>query len=382
MKIALVANTSWSVYNFRLEVCRYLQSKGAQIYILAPRDKHSEKLIAEGFHFINAPLKAYSHNPFDDIRYLQFLFRKYQYYKFQYVFHYTIKANIYGSIASRLAGIQSVLVVTGLGRFLHMEDGFLKWITSKLYKLGCYCSNDIWFLNSADREFFLDKNFASKRKVFLLNSEGVNLEKFSNKNHKKANSNRFLFAGRLLIEKGILHYLEAAKQIKRHYPNSIFEIVGFLDPEDSQCIDSLLLQKYQDSGIITFMGDTENIAPFLEKTDCLVLPSYYGEGVSRVLLEAAAMCLPTITTANRGCSDVVIDGYNGFLCKKQGAESLAEQIMAFISLDTEAREILGKNGRRLVGEKYDVNDICKVYSDYIFGLKTSTLNSRVPQEFV
>lgn len=366
IKVALVANTSWSVYNFRLEVCRYLQEKGAEIYVIAPRDKHSEKLVAEGFHFIHAPLKAYSHNPSDDVRYFRFLLKTYRQYRFDHIFHYTIKANTYGSICARALDLRSAAVVTGLGRFLSQKDGLTKWVTERLYRLGCKCADTVWFLNEKDKHLFIQNRYVQKSKTFLLGSEGVDLNRFTRKTNKKSQTSRFLFAGRLIIEKGILHFLEAAARVKRYFPKSEFEIVGFLDPADAQCINPAVIQKYQKNRTITFHGDTEDIRPFLERADCVVFPSYYGEGVSRILLEAAAMSIPIITSDNRGCTEVVIDGYNGFLCKKKSIESLVDQILAFISLDQGARRVMGENGRSLVEEKYDVERICSIYSELVF----------------
>jgi glycosyltransferase involved in cell wall biosynthesis len=365
-RIAFVSNTSWSIYNFRLDVMRHIKKLGAEIYIIAPRDKHSEKLIAEGFHFIHAPVKAYSNNPLADIRYFAFLLKTYQNVKFDHIFHYTIKANIYGSVAAKFSGRTSTAVVTGLGRLLNLNDGIQKRIAEALYRVGCATAYNVWFLNQEDRMQLTSKGYLKKSKTFLLPSEGVNLEIFKpmKKIEKKKNV-RFLYAGRLIKEKGILAFLGAAEKVKKFHPATEFNIVGFIDPLDGNSIDVRLIQKSQQNGTTTFYGDTEDVKPYLNRTDCVVLPSYYGEGVSRILLEASAMEIPIITTDNRGCKEVIVDGYNGFVCNMRNTDSLVDQLMAFISLDQDARTVMGQNGRKLVVSKYDVKSICTIYEQFL-----------------
>lgn len=365
-KLAFVANTSWSIYNFRLQVARHLQSKGYTIYVIAPRDKHSEKLIAEGFHFINAPVKAYSNNPFSDLRYFLFLYQTYRKYRFEHIFHYTIKPNIYGSVAARMAGSTNTAVITGMGRMITLQSSVMRRTTEFLYKWGSSCADHIWFLNEEDKNDFESRKLLSVGNGTLLPSEGIDLDLYSPSGPRvKSQQTTFLFAGRLIREKGILEFLKAAERVLRHYPDVRFEIIGFLDPEDSSCIEAEVLFDYQDRAVIDFYGDRENVLPYLNRADCIVLPSYYGEGVSRVLLEAAAMEKVIITTNNRGCKEVVVDGHNGFLCKPKDAESLFNQMISVITLDQQARRVMGQNGRKLVKERFDVRKTCLIYQQHI-----------------
>jgi glycosyltransferase involved in cell wall biosynthesis len=364
-KIALVANTSWSIYNFRLEIARHLSSLNAEVFIIAPRDKHSEKLISEGFYFIDAPIKSYSNNPFDDFRYFSFLYRKYSKIQFTHIFHYTIKANIYGSLAARMLGIQSTAIVTGMGRLFRLKKGVKKSLMFLLYKIGCFAANFVWFLNEEDKSFFLTNRIVSKIKVGLLPSEGINLHKYFPKQEKDFSTTVFLFAGRLLLEKGIFVFLKAAERVKGYNPNVHFSVLGFIDQSDNNSIDQEMILDFQKRGIITFYGDSENVKPFIEQATCVVLPSVYGEGVSKILMEAAAMKTPIITSRNRGCSEVVVDGYNGFLCEGNNVDSLVDQMLAFISLDVRAKKIMGENGRKHVNKKYDVSDVKKRYASHL-----------------
>jgi len=160
-------------------------------------------------------------------------------------------------------------------------------------------------------------------------------------------------------------YLKAAERIKGYYPNVQFSVLGFIDQSDNNSIDQTMILDFQKRGIINFYGDSENVKPFIDQASCVVLPSVYGEGVSKILMEAAAMKTPIITSRNRGCTEVVVDGYNGFLCEGSNVGSLVDQMLAFISLDVQAKKVMGENGRKHVAKKYDVSNIKKRYAHHL-----------------
>ena len=374
-KIAFVANTSWSVYNFRLEVAQHLKSLGYLIYVIAPRDKHSEKLIAQGFTFIEAPIKPYSSSPLDDFKYFLFLLKTYKRQKFHHIFHYTIKSNLYGSFAARIVNTDSTIIVTGLGRVLKMPTSFKKLTVHFLYKYATKSTKHLWFLNKADIAYFKKSGLTNRSDILLLPSEGVDIQKYISEQEKDYSKISFLFAGRLLKEKGIEHFIKAAEAVKTYYKYVDFDIVGFIDPKDADSINQKSLHQYHSDGVIHYHGDTEDIRPFIQKSSCVVLPSSYGEGVSRILLEAASMSTPIITTKNRGCSEVVIDGYNGFLCHKNDAVNLTAQMLSFITLDEEAKRIMGQNGRTVVSRLYDIKRVIKVYENHLNNIEKNSLKS-------
>tara|TARA_B100000497_G_C7658966_1_gene396755 strand:- start:425 stop:1582 length:1158 start_codon:yes stop_codon:yes gene_type:complete len=380
LKISFVANTSWSIYNFRLEVAQHFKSLGHTIYVIAPRDKHSEKLIAEGFIFIESSVKPYSNNPLEELRYFYFLLKAYHQNKFDHIFHYTIKSNIYGSVAAKLLGLRSTAIVTGLGRLLNMNKGRRKSLIHGMYKVAVKTTSHLWFLNKEDQKYFFQNKISGSKTSKIIPSEGVNLNKYFKTKKKDFRSSSFLFAGRLLKEKGILLFIKAAEIVKNHYPHVRFDIVGFIDSKDNDSISQGELLDYQNREIVKYHGDTEDIRPYIAKTNCVVLSSTYGEGISRILLEAAAMETPIIASKNRGCEDVVIDGYNGFLCKKEDLFHLVDQMMAFISLDVEAKVVMGRNGRKLVKKEYDVAQVITVYEGHIGVnmLKKSKIKSLKP----
>lgn len=365
--IALVANTSWSIYNFRLGLIRALIERGDKVYAVAPRDEYSDKLTAAGVTYIPLRMSAYSTSPFEDSKTIIRLYSIYRQYRFDHIFHYTIKANIYGSMAAKLAGCSSIAVVTGLGRTFQFK-GIAQFLIKALYRLGVKCTQEVWFLNREDQQRFIEEGFVKESKTFLLPSEGVNTSKFVAPKKKSFRNGvvRFLFAGRLLKDKGILEFVETARQVTASHKKIKFEIVGFVNPNNSQSVSLDDLEGWQKEGVINYLGSHEDIRPYIKRADCIVFPSYYQEGVSRILLEAASMSRPIITTDQVGCRDVVIDGYNGWLVPQKSVSSLIEATEDFIYLPIEERNRMGANGRSLVKKRFDERIIIDCYFTKLF----------------
>lgn len=363
-KIAFVSNTSWSVYNFRIDIIRYLQAQGHEVYVIAPKDTYSNKLIAEGVHFLPIRLNNYGINPLHDIRYSWALFSNYRQFRFDRIYHYTIKPNIYGSIAASLAKIkQSVIVVTGLGRMFLFKSVISNLLSKYLYRLACNRADKVWFLNNHDRSVFITKKICPENKTHVLPSEGINTQKFRPVPKKENQLIRFLFAGRLIRPKGIYQYIEAASIIRKCYPNTRFEILGFIDQSNPESIHYEEILNWQSAGIIRYLGSTEDVRPYIQRADCLVFPSFYQEGLSRILLEAASMATPIITTDQVGCRDVIQENTTGFLCEPNNIDDLIKQLEKFLSLDYEDKIAMGLNARKFVKEQYDIELIKPYYSN-------------------
>ena len=366
-RIAFVSNTSWSVYNFRLGIIQKLRELGHYVLVIAPKDQFSAKIISKGIDFQNLELDNYGTNPFGDFRTFCQLLRIYREYKPDFIFHYTIKPNIYGSLAARWRGIPCIAVTTGLGYLFSKKNQLIPFIASVLYRFAMRKCLEVWFLNDTDRDVFVRKKIISPSKAFILNSEGVNTTFFAPTDFEISPERelRFLFAGRILWEKGIGLFVETARRIKTKYKNVHFQILGFIDPANPDSVPIDLIAKWQKQRIISYLGETTNVRPFIAKADCLVLPSYYREGVSRVLLEAASMAKPIITTDNVGCREVVEDGVNGFLCLPANPEDLEKKIEHFILMSKDERFHMGWAGRKKVLEQFDEKDIIRTYLDKI-----------------
>lgn len=366
-KIAIVSNTSWSIYNFRLELIRYLKQLGFEVHVIAPKDRFSAKLVSEGISYHGLFLDNYSINPLKDLRTIRQLRKTYRKYKFDFIIHYTIKPNIYGSYAAMRNRIPSIAITTGLGHLFSFKNGFIQKFIRLLYVQGCKMSKQIGFLNEPDREVFIQNRIVDQKKTFLLPGEGVDTDYFElvpQTNYERP-SRTFLYAGRVIWEKGVGEFVEAATKILKDEPDCKFQVLGFVDPVNPNAVPYETITKWQKEGIIEYLGETEDVRPYLKNSDCVVFPSYYREGVSRLLLEAASMGIPIITTDNVGCRDVVEHNKNGFLCKAQDAEDLAIHIKRFISLSPDDKKSMGHYGRNLVKKKYSIELVNRHYFELI-----------------
>jgi glycosyltransferase involved in cell wall biosynthesis len=360
--IALVSNTSWSIFNFRIGLARALKQKGFRVVIVAPRDNFSAKLVAEGFLYINIKLSNYGANPFSDVRLIRDLARVYKREKVDFIFHYTIKPNIYGTVAARICGIPSIAITTGLGHLFNFKNRMVSYFALQLYKIAGKLCKEMWFLNNNDLQKFLEKGIVKEEKTFILPGEGINTNWFAPKRDKQfSHLLRFLFVGRLIWDKGVKEYVDAARIIKSKYPRIRFEMLGFVDDINPNSVPFEQINNWQDEKIIRYLGETTDVKPYLEKSSCLVFPSHYREGMSRILLEAAAMETPIITTDNVGCREIVKNNYNGFLVPVKDVSALVKKIEEFIDLPDEDKLLMGKMGRLRVQRKFEENKVIEIY---------------------
>lgn len=337
------------------------------MYTIAPKDEYSTKLIAEGVTFIPLKLNNYSTNPIDDLRLFIQLWRLYRKLQLDLIFHYTIKPNIYGSIAAKLAKTERhVAITTGLGKMFRFESSLANRLSIQLYRAAAKCTDEMWFLNTEDRNKFVAKGILGIEKSRVLPSEGIDTNKYrAVRPYRESKITRFLFAGRLLYEKGIQEYVDTARIMRRANKNLRFEILGYIDEKNQNSVSLETLKAWQQEGIIKYLGSTEDVRPFVDRADCVVLPSYYQEGISRILMEAASMSTPIITTDNIGCEDVVIHNWNGYIAKKNSVDSLVENVRAFLLLNYKERCAMGDRGRELVKQKYQEDKILLIYQNFM-----------------
>ena len=363
LHIAFVANTSWSMYNFRIEVLRFFISRGFKVSVIAPFDSFTSKLLAEGVDYIPVSLHNYSLNPFRDFLTFFQLYRIMRKNRFDHVFLYTIKPNMYGGLAAWWTRTSYTAAVTGLGRFLTFQNSILNRLTIGMYKLCLKGASECWFLNDHDKNLFIELDIVESEKSYLLPSEGINTQKFRPRQRKQDSGIiRFLFAGRLLKEKGIEDFVSLARHIKSIYPRVKFEVLGYIDRRNPHSIHLDQLHSWQKEGYIKYIGANEDVRPYLERADCIVLPTKYQEGKSRILLEACSMEKPVITYENHGCSDIVIHGKTGWVCHDRTTLGLVEAATEFLDMTPAARIEMGKMGRAFVKKKFDVREIVQIYA--------------------
>ena len=369
-KIALVSNTSWSIYNFRLGLIRALKSEGYDVIVIAPKDNFTAKLIAENVQVETIEIHNYGINPFKELNIISQLKSIYKRTKPDLIFHYTIKPNIYGSIAANQIGIPSIAITTGLGHLFDFKNFFVRMITLGLYKRAARLSKEVWFLNDNDKDVFVYKGIVDRSKVKVIKGEGIDTKWFRAKREKQFLGDiKFLFAGRLIWDKGVLEFVEAAKKIKEKYSNVQFELLGFIDQSNPNSVPYQKITDWQNAKIINYLGETTDVRPFINSAHCLVFPSFYREGVSRILMEAASMETPIITTDNVGCRDIVENGRNGFLTQPKNVDDLVSKIEQFLELNSEDMKVMGKLGRqkmlREFAEEKIVSEYLKTVEKYI-----------------
>ncbi len=379
--IALVGNTSWSMYNFRLGLIQKLMKQTYKVVVIAPKDEFTSKLIALGVEYRDVKIHNYGTNPFSELALIYRLYNLYKEIKPDLIFHYTIKPNIYGSFAAKLCGIPSIIITTGLGHLFDFKNIVVRWVTLFMYKIACKLSEQTWFLNSNDMDIFTYKGIVKREKGRVIKGEGVNVQWFKPYGEKDNNGiTTFLFAGRLLKEKGIVEYVQAAKIIRKKHSNVVFNVLGFIDESNPNSIPYKEVANWHGKRIINYLGDTVDVRPHLQHADCLVFPSYYREGVSRILMESAAMETPIITTDNVGCRDVVENGSTGYICQPRDVNSLCKSIEMFLELNYHDRSLLGKLGRRKMIKEYDEHNIIQVYLNTISRYCIQASAAKIPEK--
>lgn len=357
--IVFTSNVSWAMVKFRYKLLEHLISEGYTLYIIAPKDDFVPKLESLGCHCIDIHLSRKGVNPIEDFLLFYKLYTLYKEIQPDIIFHYSIKPIVYGSFAAKLLDLRSVAVNIGLG-YTFIHTNIVTKISHLLYKWSLPCATMVWFINEEDREEFVSRGFVTSSKTLVLPSEGVDLEYFTPLEIKKEEATSFLLIARMLKDKGIIEFYEAAKKLKKSYPQVKFQLLGNVDLENPRGIEQEILEQWHQEGVIEYLGYAKDVRSYIAQASCVVLPSY-REGKGMTLIEAAAMKKPLIATDVEGCRDIVKDGYNGFLCEVRNSESLAEVMEKFLTLSMEEQEQMGENGYRFVKENFDIKRVITIY---------------------
>ncbi|WP_233862490.1 glycosyltransferase family 4 protein [Paraburkholderia adhaesiva] len=360
LHVALVCNTAWAIYTYRQGLLRALTDAGAQVTVIAPRDRTFEPLAEMGCRCVELPVASKGTNPVDDLGTLRALHRHYRALKPDVVFHYTIKPNIYGSIAAWLARVPSVAVTTGLG-YVFIQKSRAAQVAKLLYRFAFRFPREVWFLNHDDEAAFRERNLlAHPDRARLLHGEGVDLEQFAFTALPERDSFSFVLIGRLLWDKGVGEYVEAARTLRAKYPHARFQLLGPVGVDNPSAISREEVAAWEREGVIEYLGETADVRPFIADADCVVLPSY-REGVPRTLMEASAMGRPIVATDVPGCREVVENGVNGLLCDARSATSLAQQLTRMLELDQGERQAMAERGRKKIEKEFDERVVVQRY---------------------
>lgn len=369
MKVAIVLNTSWNIYNFRLGLIRKLIQKGITVYCVAPRDKFTTKLEQEGCIFKEVKMDRRGANPLKDLGLLIELYRIYREIDVDAILHYTIKPNIYGTLAAHLLNIPVINNVCGLGT-VFMKKGFVAWLAKVMYKISFRYPRKIFFQNPQDRDLFIDQRLTQSELTDILPGSGINLAQFTPAEDVSSGTFTFLMISRLIYDKGVVEYVNAVKKLKDQGVNARFQLLGATDTAHKRGIDSTTIQQWIKDETIEYLGHVDDVSNYISNASCIVLPSY-REGTPRTLLEGASMGKPLIATDVPGCTNVVQHEYNGYLCKQKDAEDLAEKMERMLLQDSEKLSEMGRNSRSMVEERFDESIVIKKYLEEIEQLKAS-----------
>ncbi len=349
---------------FRKGIMINFLKEGHEVFVLAPYDDYSKQIEELGCQYIEVPMDNKGASIFKDLLLLRRLYKHYKKILPDLIFHYTIKPNIFGTMAAHYAKTKSIAVITGLG-YTFINQGLAAKAAKQLYKLALPKSRKVWFINHEDRKMFIKEGLLSRDLIEILPGEGVDMVKYS-PIEKSRNDGKFVFVliARLLWDKGVGEFVQAAKEIKKTYQNTEFQLVGFVDVKNPQAISKEQVLYWVEKGWITYKGSTNDVRDFISSADCVVLPSY-REGISKILLESASMKKPIIASNVPGCRDVVENAGSGYLCKVKNTNDLILKMEKMLTLSKSELLNMGEKGRNLVKDEFDENIIIKKYSQSI-----------------
>ena len=362
MHVLISVNAAWNVWNFRRPLVEALIADGHSVTVLAPPDDTAAKLEALGCRIRPLEMSVKGMNPVRDASLLWRLRQEFGALRPDVVLSFTIKPNLYGALAAKAAGIPFVPNVTGLGTAF-LSGGALERVAVTLYRRAFRGLPVVFFQNADDRSLFLRRGLVGDAQARLLPGSGIDLARFAAAPYPEAEGGPvFLMIARLLRDKGVIEYVDAARIVRQAHPEARFRLLGAAGAANRSAIGIEAVRGWEAEGVIEYLGTMDDVRPAIAEAHCVVLPSY-REGAPRTLIEAAAMGRPLVATDVPGCRSVVADGETGLLCDVRSAESLAEACLRMLALGPEARAAMGMAGRRKMEREYDQAIVVQAYRD-------------------
>ena len=366
-KIFIISNIFWTISTFRRYLIQELIEKGYEVVCIADTDDFSDISIdiitTLGASFIHIPVDRKGINPFSDFQYFLKLLKLFKKEKPNLIICYTIKPVIYGAIAAWIAKIPSFAILTGLGSSF-IQQGILTKVILSLLQLSLSKTSKVFFLNKTDKEVFLNHKLCSSQKAFILPGEGIDTQEYDQCTTIPSKKIRFLLVARLLKDKGVYEFIEAAKIIKEKFPETEFLLAGGFDEGNPTAIKPYEIEVWVKNKIVCYLGKTDTIKDFFAQTDIIVLPSY-REGLSRLLLEAASCQKPLIATNVPGCQELVYHNINGFLCEPKNIDSLVQTMTNMLLLSSDERKRFGIESRKIVLQNFGKEKVNAIYMNAI-----------------
>ena len=366
-KIFFVDNSIRCFCLFRLSAAKAFKQIGYEIWVLTPESEsiYINLILNEGIKHLSYKMSS-KFSPIQDIKLLLLFRNLYKRLKPDYIFHYTIKPNIYGTLAAKLCSIPSVAIVPGTGS-VFQNKGIISYVVVLLCRFAFKFPDKIWVLNKDDYKAFLSNNIVRLDKIEILPSEGIDLNYYkSNEIYCKHKPFVFLYMGRMLKEKGLEYIIEAAKLLRSrgHFDFEI-HLLGLTDGLSKDVIPIETIKIWEKEKYIKFLGSVLDVRNNIEQSDCVLLPTFYGEGAPRSLMEACAMERIVIATDNVGCRDIVDDGINGFFCKVKDKNDLADKMEYVLLMPETDVKKMGINGKLKMQQEFEETIIINKYLSHI-----------------
>lgn len=353
-RLLILANSDSAIFKFRSELIEAL-SADYHIGIGIPFGQYMELIKNDKYEFFDIPINRHGLNPLEDYKLLRRYKKLITEFKPDAILLYTIKPNLYGSIAAKKYHIPCLCNITGLGSALE-KKGLLQKFLIRMYRYAMKEENTIFFQNSHGKDFFIDNGIGKESQYYLLPGSGVNLDRFKVLPYPKEECVKYFFIARVIKEKGIDEFLYVANRFHEENKNAEFHICGACEEAYED-----ILKNADDKGIITYHGLVKDMRSMYEMASCIVLPSFYPEGQSNVLLEGAASGRPLITTDHPGCREAVTDGITGYLVQKKNQEDLYRKALLIYKMPLDIREAMGINGRKKMEKDFDRNIVINAY---------------------
>jgi glycosyltransferase involved in cell wall biosynthesis len=361
--IVLSINTTWNMVNFRSGLIRRLRAEGWRVVAVAPPDEHVPALVTMGVEHVPIAIDSKGLSPLADLRLLAEYRRILKRLRPAAYLGWTIKPNVWGSLAAHSLGIPVVNNVSGLGTAF-IKVGVVTAIVRRLYRAAFARSATVFFQNRHDRDLFVAQGMVRAERTALLPGSGIDLADFTPVEAPADASFAFLLVARLLRDKGVVEYADAARAIRAERPDVIFRLLGGLGTANRTAIDRATVQDWVAEGIVDYLGQADDVRPHVAAASAVVLPSY-REGMPRSLLEAAAMGKPLVATDVPGCTEIARAGENAVLCEARSARSLAEAMLAMLDRSPAERAAMGRCSRAIAEAEFDTSVVEDRYLDVL-----------------
>jgi glycosyltransferase involved in cell wall biosynthesis len=370
MKVILFANTDWYLYNFRLNLAQALRARDAEVVLLSPSGPYASQLQAAGFRWIPTPMSGKGMNPFEELKTVWLLRKIYRNEKPDLVHHFTIKCVLYGSMVARWSKVRPVVnAVPGLGYVFNAtgwRGALMRLLVRWLYRFALR-DTQVIFQNKEDREIFIRLHLVRAESTHLIPGSGVNLNKFSPM-PEPSGIPVVMLAARMLWDKGVGDFVEAARILKSDNVQARFVLVGDTYADNPSAVPPQQLTKWSKEGIVEWWGWQEDMERILPQSSLVCLPTYH-EGAPRILIEAAASGRAIVSTNIAGCREIVHEGINGLTVPSRNPVMLAQALRTLIS-DPNERLRMGSEGRKIAENHFSDELIAmktlEVYKSYGF----------------